>query len=508
MNSKKLYLHVNLIFFFITGGSDFLDTGSMFDDDEIVFDTIELLSSESNNTYFSFIFFIFIFLDFDILNLFGIVYGVVYAGETEVGEHEILQVKKRKVITNDERQAIYAALLEKSVNGKLKKKSTRIVAEKFSVPLRTVQRIWKRTKENVGDGMTSVLHRKTKNCGRKRIQIDMERFRNLPLQQRTTVRASASGMNISPSLFYNNYKKYGKIRRHTNAIKPQLTDENKKARLQFCLSMLKEDSLPHDPTFNDMFNLIHIDEKWFNMSRKNETYYLLPDEEDPYRTCKSKNFVGKVMFLAAIARPRFDAEGKVTFSGKIGIFPFVTKEPAKRSSVNRAAGTLETKAMTSVTRDKVRSILINDVMPAIIKKWPREDANLPIIIQQDNARTHIDPNDREFCEAVRKTGFDIRINCQPPNSPDLNVLDLGFFRAIQSLKYKDASKNIEELTAGVERAFESFSSKMFNRIFLTLQSCMECIMKVRGSNNYKIPHMRKGALERRGELSCQLKCDA
>lgn len=68
----------------------------MFDDDEIVFDTIELLSSESNNTYFSFTFFIFIFLDFDILNLFCIVYGVVYAGETEVGEHEILQVKKKK----------------------------------------------------------------------------------------------------------------------------------------------------------------------------------------------------------------------------------------------------------------------------------------------------------------------------------------------------------------------------------------------------------------------------
>lgn len=39
--------------------------------------------------------------------------------------------------------------------------------------------------------------------------------------------------------------------------------------------------------------------------------------------------------------------------------------------------------------------------------------------------------------------------CQPPNSPDLNVLDLGFFRAIQSLKYKEASKTIDELVSGV-----------------------------------------------------------
>ncbi|WOH11394.1 hypothetical protein DCAR_0830878 [Daucus carota subsp. sativus] len=102
------------------------------------------------------------------------------------------------------------------------------------------------------------------------------------------------------------------------------------------------------------------------------------------------------MFLVAIGRPRFDAEGKITFSGKIGIFPFVTKEPTKRSSGNRAAGTLETKAMTSVTRDKVRSNLINDMVPTIIKKWSREDAYLLIIVRQDNAITPIDPNDREL----------------------------------------------------------------------------------------------------------------
>ena len=66
---------------------------------------------------------------------------------------------------------------------------------------------------------------------------------------------------------------------------------------------------------------------------KNEKYYLLSDEKEPYRTCKSKNFVGKVLFLAAIARPRFDQEENLKFSGKIGIYPFVTREPAKRTSV-------------------------------------------------------------------------------------------------------------------------------------------------------------------------------
>ena len=65
--------------------------------------------------------------------------------------------------------------------------------------------------------------------------------------------------------------------------------------------MLDKNSLPHNPQFMDMENTIHIDEKWFYLTKKSETYYLLPDEEEPHRTCKSKNFVLKVMFLAAIA---------------------------------------------------------------------------------------------------------------------------------------------------------------------------------------------------------------
>lgn len=63
---------------------------------------------------------------------------------------------------------------------------------------------------------------------------------------------------------------------------------------------------------------------------------MLKDEDNPLRSCKSKKYIAKIMFLASIARPRFDAEGNELFSGKIGIFPFVTQESAKRTSVNRA----------------------------------------------------------------------------------------------------------------------------------------------------------------------------
>ena len=102
------------------------------------------------------------------------------------------------------------------------------------------------------------------------------------------------------------------------------------------------------------------------------------------------------MFLAAIARPRFDTKGNEIFSGKIGIFPFVTKVPAKRSSANRVAGILETKPMNSIGMDIGRSFLINKVLPAILDEWSVGDRDIPMYIQQDNAKTHIKPDDEEF----------------------------------------------------------------------------------------------------------------
>ncbi|GAA0139660.1 hypothetical protein LIER_01160 [Lithospermum erythrorhizon] len=92
-----------------------------------------------------------------------------------------------------------------------------------------------------------------------------------------------------------------------------------------------------------MYDRVVIDEKWFYMSQESEKYYLLPNENEPYRTCKSKRFISKVMFLAAVARPLFDLSGNVLFDGKIGIFPFIVTNPAKKNNKNRAAGTLVTK---------------------------------------------------------------------------------------------------------------------------------------------------------------------
>ncbi|XP_028787991.1 uncharacterized protein LOC114743975 [Neltuma alba] len=243
------------------------------------------------------------------------------------------------------------------------------------------------------------------------------------------------------------------------------------------------------------------------MTKKTVNYYMLSIENDPLRTVQNKNFIGKVMFLVAVARPRFDCKGNETFSRKIGVFPLVTKEPAKRNSVNRPAGSLITKPITSVTKEVSRQFLIGHVVPAIKAKWPRDSIGEPIYIQQDNARCHIDPNDGEFHRVATEDGFCIRLMNQPPNSPDLNILDLGFFNGIQSLQYKETPKTTDDLIAAVIRSFESFPSTKSNKIFLTLQCCMVEILKDRGSNKYDLPHIRKEVMEKEGPLPNQIKCD-
>uniref|UniRef100_A0A0A9EXU2 Tc1-like transposase DDE domain-containing protein n=1 Tax=Arundo donax TaxID=35708 RepID=A0A0A9EXU2_ARUDO len=236
-------------------------------------------------------------------------------------------------------------------------------------------------------------------------------------------------------------------------------------------------------------------------------YYLVRDEEEPYRTCRNKNFMGKVMLLCALTRPRIDNEGKCYFDGKIGCFPLVTYEPARRTSKNRVAGTLEMKPITSITKEVMRAFIIEKVIPAIWEKWPSEDAGKPIFIQQDNARPHIDPSDPLFCEAAQQDGFNIQLICQPPNSPDLNILDLGFFASIQSIQFKNSNRTVLDIVDVVQREFEKYSPSLSNKIFLTLQAVMIEVIKARGGNNYKTPHINKALLEREGKLPWQLKCD-
>ncbi|XP_047079445.1 uncharacterized protein LOC124690046 [Lolium rigidum] len=171
------------------------------------------------------------------------------------------------------------------------------------------------------------------------------------------------------------------------------------------------------------------------------------------------------------AQPRYGKDGLVTFDGKIGTWAFIKETPAVKKSKNREKGTIEIKPV-KVTRDVMRNYLCELVIPAIQDKWPDEDEGRTIFIQQDNAKPHVLPHDEGFRQAVAQTDLDIKLLQQPPNSPDLNVLDLCFFRSLQSLTDTSAPNNIRELIHGVEEEYRNYEVNKLSRSFITLQSCM------------------------------------
>jgi len=103
------------------------------------------------------------------------------------------------------------------------------------------------------------------------------------------------------------------------------------SHVAFCMSHINFNS----GRFQDMMDVIHMDEKWFYLCQNKRTYYLLlVGEEDPHRTTKSKRFTTKVIFLSAVAHPHHDTHHNQLFDRKLGIWPFITVEPVQCSSHN------------------------------------------------------------------------------------------------------------------------------------------------------------------------------
>ncbi|KAK9742440.1 hypothetical protein RND81_03G173200 [Saponaria officinalis] len=400
---------------------------------------------------------------------------------------------KGKRLTNKERREIQHALTLNFNNGRLKHGIMKALAMEYGVQRWAIQRLWSNISRQIKDGKVPSIDRQFKGA-KPSLNIDLEKVRNIPLSNRTNLDGLSLKLGCTVSALQRLIKK-GKIRSHTSATKPFLTQENMiarikfmNARIKFVLSKIQPQTFHENLVFQPMYESIHIDETWFYMTKASERYYLLPDEEEPHRCLKSKRFITKVMFMAAVGRPMYAEDGMLLWDWKIWIFPFTVEVPAKQASKNREKGVLQVKPIASITKEVIRYCLIQKVIPAVKAKWPNGRSKV-IVIQQDNAKPHIKINDKEFIAAAQSNGFLITLECQPPNSPDLNILDLGFFRPIQKIQYEKAPKSVSALVDAVTKAYDECNPKCLHYNWLSLQYCMNEILRVKGNNNYKLPHV-------------------
>ncbi|XP_010678402.1 uncharacterized protein LOC104893957 [Beta vulgaris subsp. vulgaris] len=330
----------------------------------------------------------------------------------------------RPWLSDEQRQQMAELLLAQANGTELPYGAISKAAEKFNVSCKTASTIWNTMKNQIGEEQQINVKKKMAGIvGRKRFTLTEQMLTSIPLRDRTNLRDLANKLGVCASTVCRLVKKEG-----------------------------------GQPMFNDFFNFIHIDEKWFYMHQKTQRLYLHPNEVNPHRTCQSKRHIIKVMFETALARPSYNMLGQCTFDGKIGIFPFVEEVAAQRSSNNRPAGTLETKAITNVTKNRMRDVLINHILLAIMSKWPPHRSKV-IYIEQDNAKPHVTAPDPLWILASRQNEFVFHFVQQPPNSPELNMLDLGFFRALQTLQHKERPNTILKLLQAVNKSFEEMQPK-------------------------------------------------
>ncbi|ETW02726.1 hypothetical protein H310_05227 [Aphanomyces invadans] len=197
----------------------------------------------------------------------------------------------------------------------------------------------------------------------------------VPHSRRSTMRDISEATGLSLGTLSRSLKA-GIIQRRSSRLMPLLTDANKLTRVDCSAGNLAESQ------FDNMWGIVHLGEKWFNADKDRRKVYLTRNESLSRRACKSKRFIPKVMFLAAVAHPRVDDDRSVLFNGKVGKWLFVKKVPAARNSRNRAAGTMVS-TLVNVNADVYRDFVLYKVVPAIKANFP--SAYKRVILQHDNA---------------------------------------------------------------------------------------------------------------------------
>ncbi len=384
------------------------------------------------------------------------------------------------------------------------------VGKNFGVHWTTVKKLWNANAAFAGQALSIPAEKFSRREQRGRTRVYdrgeelIERVKSIPISRRRTYRDLAAELDIPLATIYRIIID-GAFRKHSSSLKPILTEENKVERLEWCENHVDS----HTGDYSEMLDVIHINEKWFNMTELTKSCYLAEDEEDPYRTVRHKSHIPRIMFLATTARPRWCPHRKMMWDGKIGLWECVDYVAAKRSSRNRPAGTIEIKPY-NIDGKRYRALILDKLLPAIKEKCPIAMLNNRIFIQHDNAPPHkaVSTALPEFVAKSLELGIDVAIWEQPPNSPDLNVLDLGIFCALQCRQFRNCLTTLQEFMDQTRQMYDEFPIKLLNGVWYMLQTVMKEITHCNGGNKYKLVHSSKSKLERLGLLRRCIKAHA
>ena len=300
------------------------------------------------------------------------------------------------------------------------------------------------------------------------------------------------GVDIARATIQRHFKLL-KAKRVNLRIKPTLSEDHKVARMEYILDMANRDHgvLRHRHFFHDQLDTVHIDESWFYITTVDHSVMIwdaIAVPEAP--TTRHKSHILKVMFLVAMGRPQRRPDGS-WFDGKVGMWPCTEQVMAQRNSINRPAGTMETKPRFIDAEYYLELCTMDGGVLDCVKEKMAWRKHSGIIIQHDRASPHNGlGNTAALNVAGLAHGWHIRWRTQPAQSPDLNLLDLGFFHSLKSrvAKVKMGARTIDELIEKVGMAYEDYPWRTLEMIWAHQFAVWRVILLVDGDNQYPQPH--------------------
>ena len=116
--------------------------------------------------------------------------------------------------------------------------------------------------------------------------------------------------------------------------------------------------------------------------------------------------------------------------------------------------------------------------------WVKEE--VPIYLIMDNAGGHGTNEAKEAYIQILKERFNIEVIWQIPNSPELNMLNLGVWMAVQSRVEEIHMSKVmrcDVLAKSVETAFNAMSPVGLENVHARWTKVLDIIVKCNGSNN-------------------------
>ncbi|TBU00018.1 hypothetical protein CWI36_1771p0010, partial [Hamiltosporidium magnivora] len=173
-------------------------------------------------------------------------------------EGNLLNLEKRdskyKQLTKEQRQGILEKLLQQ-MNDKTK------------------------TQYRKGKICADVSSKKKKICGRKPKEYSskLAQIKNTPLNRRRTPRSLSFAIDILKSTLFDIFN---------------FNNKNKMDRLKFCSSKVNLAN-NGDLLFDNLYDYVHIDEKWYYLTIVKRSFYLMLNQEKRRETAKVRDLLRK-----------------------------------------------------------------------------------------------------------------------------------------------------------------------------------------------------------------------